>query len=76
MPDSTESTDHYQPPAAAVAPMRSHAVPLSSVVTHPANPRKVLNDVLAEAGVVCHGWTTRASGNAALEYVADLTGEC
>ncbi|MFG1955029.1 hypothetical protein [Micromonospora sp. NPDC048830] len=32
--------------------------------------------VLADAGVVCHGWTTRADGNAALEYVADLTGEC
>ncbi|RAO03100.1 hypothetical protein [Micromonospora noduli] len=32
--------------------------------------------VLTEAGVVCHGWTTRAGGNAAVEYVADLTGEC
>ncbi|TWH68079.1 hypothetical protein JD77_03066 [Micromonospora olivasterospora] len=32
--------------------------------------------VLADAGVVCHGWTTRADGNAALEYMADLTGEC
>ncbi|MER6757576.1 ParB/RepB/Spo0J family partition protein [Micromonospora echinofusca] len=32
--------------------------------------------VLADVGVVCHGWTIRADGNAALEYVADLTGEC
>ena len=32
--------------------------------------------VLADAGVTCHGWTARADGNAALEYVADLTGEC
>ncbi|MFF0256903.1 ParB/RepB/Spo0J family partition protein [Micromonospora zamorensis] len=58
MPDSTESTDQYQPPLAAVAPMRSHAVPLSSVVTHPANPRKVLNDLgeletsIREVGVI------------------------
>lgn len=33
------------------------------------------SSVLADAGVVCHGWTARADG-AALEYVADLTGEC
>ncbi|MFI7510674.1 ParB/RepB/Spo0J family partition protein [Micromonospora aurantiaca] len=32
--------------------------------------------VLAEAGVVGHGWTARADGNATIEYVADLTGEC
>ncbi|WP_204035793.1 ParB/RepB/Spo0J family partition protein [Micromonospora qiuiae] len=32
--------------------------------------------VLADAAVVCHGWTARADGNAVLEYVADLTGEC
>ena len=32
--------------------------------------------VLADAGVVCHGWTARADSNAVLEYVADLTGEC
>ncbi|RBJ11082.1 hypothetical protein DRA43_01610 [Micromonospora provocatoris] len=32
--------------------------------------------VLADAGTVCHGWTARADGNATLEYVADLTGEC
>lgn len=32
--------------------------------------------VLADAGVVCHGWTARAGRNAVLEYVADLTGEC
>ena len=32
--------------------------------------------VLADAGVTCHGWTARVDGNAALEYVADLTGEC
>ncbi|SBT69284.1 ParB/RepB/Spo0J family partition protein [Micromonospora sediminicola] len=31
--------------------------------------------VLADADVVCHGWTARAAG-ATLEYVADLTGEC
>jgi ParB/RepB/Spo0J family partition protein len=58
MPDSTESTDHTQPSVAAVAPMRSHAVPLSSVVTHPANPRKVLTDLeeleasIREVGVI------------------------
>ncbi|MEV0944934.1 ParB/RepB/Spo0J family partition protein [Micromonospora wenchangensis] len=32
--------------------------------------------VLTESGVTCHGWTARADGNAALEYVADLTGQC
>jgi ParB/RepB/Spo0J family partition protein len=32
--------------------------------------------VLADAGVTCHGWTARVDGNATLEYVADLTGEC
>jgi ParB/RepB/Spo0J family partition protein len=32
--------------------------------------------VLTDAGVVCHGWTARADGSAALEYVADLTGQC
>ncbi|MFF3857089.1 ParB/RepB/Spo0J family partition protein [Micromonospora sp. NPDC002575] len=32
--------------------------------------------VLVDAGVVSHGWTARADGNATLEYVADLTGEC
>ncbi|MEV4773119.1 ParB/RepB/Spo0J family partition protein [Micromonospora humida] len=32
--------------------------------------------VLTDAGVTCHGWTARADGNAALEYVADLTGQC
>ncbi|WP_082171229.1 ParB/RepB/Spo0J family partition protein [Micromonospora sp. RV43] len=32
--------------------------------------------VMADADVVCHGWTARAGGNATLEYVADLTGEC
>lgn len=31
--------------------------------------------LLADAGVVCHGWTARVDG-AMFEYVADLTGEC
>ncbi|MFD4208211.1 hypothetical protein ACFWRG_19720 [Micromonospora tulbaghiae] len=30
---------------------------------------------LADAGVVCQGWTARADG-ATLEYVVDLTGQC
>ncbi|MDG4761234.1 ParB/RepB/Spo0J family partition protein [Micromonospora sp. WMMD710] len=58
MPDSTESTDHYQLPVAAVAPVRPESVRLDSVLTHPANPRKVLNDLgdleasIREVGVI------------------------